>query len=208
MIGREVCISNRNPYDLGMQRTKVGVTRKHPSVTATNFIQLASNAIEPTSRCSKCSGCSWTSSYYRLPNFSVKILRRKPVGSLFSPEFSLKRSPGFFITETAIQLRQIHDEPGEGHELKRRKLVGCRLRRRCCIFKASLMESADERRLITENVKGKAGYDSTIGPPEGFRWWQGYHEVGLSPDLILVPNAGGLIYRYRLLRAQRGRSSA
>ncbi|EDR05948.1 uncharacterized protein LACBIDRAFT_329112 [Laccaria bicolor S238N-H82] len=50
-----------------------------------------------------------------LSSVNVKILRRKPVGSLFNPEFSLMRSPGFFTTATAIQLRQIHDEPDEGH---------------------------------------------------------------------------------------------
>ena len=65
--------------------------------TATNFIQPASNATEPTSRCCKCSGWSCTSSYYQVnttplavpiccqhiaqPVVNVKILRRKPAGS-------------------------------------------------------------------------------------------------------------------------------
>ena len=43
-----------------------------------------------------------------------------------------------------------------------------------------------------KNVKGKAGYDRTIGPFEGFRRWQGYHDVGLSVSLhlIVVPPEG------------------
>ncbi|EDR02160.1 uncharacterized protein LACBIDRAFT_309824 [Laccaria bicolor S238N-H82] len=37
-----------------------------------------------------------------LSSCNVKILRRKPVGSLFNPDFSLMRSSESFTTTTAI----------------------------------------------------------------------------------------------------------
>ena len=46
-------------------------------------------------------------------------------------------SSGFFATATAIQVRQIHDEPDEVHALKRRKLVNRRLRQASSIVVAS-----------------------------------------------------------------------
>ena len=96
---------NPNLYNLGIQRTKVGVTRKHPSASGPewslqphNCNELyPSNATEPTSTCSKCSGRPWTSLYCKVntmplaipicckhiaqPVVNVKILGRKPVGS-------------------------------------------------------------------------------------------------------------------------------
>ena len=41
--------------------------------TARNSIQLAPNATEPTSSCSKCSGWSWTSSYYQVNTTPLAI---------------------------------------------------------------------------------------------------------------------------------------
>ena len=37
-----------------------------------------------------------------------------------------------------------------------------------------------------KNIKGKAGYDRTIGLFEGFRRWQGYYDIGLSVSLHLI----------------------
>ena len=57
-----------------------------------------------------------------------------------------------------------------------------------------------------ENIKGKASYDWMNGQRRGFRWWQGYHEVGLSVSLPSshARNSRGLIYRYSALCSQHG----